>query len=260
MINCNPETVSTDYDTSDRLYFEPLTARGRARIVRHRAAARDPARRHRAVWRPDPAEAGRALEPPGCRSWGPPRRDRPCRGSRALPASLITTSLGRAQPRTASPIRSSRPAWSPARSACRLVSPPSYVLGGRAMQIIRDQDLTSSRLPARHPAGTGAFGRQGALPERQDQPDQLRARHRSVPVRPLSVGRHRARRRLSVRRQGHGASWSAASWSISRKPAFTRGTRRARCRRIRWLRTTVEPTWLSQARALARRGSASWGS
>ena len=25
MINCNPETVSTDYDTSDRLYFEPLT-------------------------------------------------------------------------------------------------------------------------------------------------------------------------------------------------------------------------------------------
>ena len=30
MVNCNPETVSTDYDTSDRLYFEPLTDRGRA--------------------------------------------------------------------------------------------------------------------------------------------------------------------------------------------------------------------------------------
>ncbi len=30
MVNCNPETVSTDYDTSDRLYFEPLTARRRA--------------------------------------------------------------------------------------------------------------------------------------------------------------------------------------------------------------------------------------
>ena len=27
MVNCNPETVSTDYDTSDRLYFEPLTWR-----------------------------------------------------------------------------------------------------------------------------------------------------------------------------------------------------------------------------------------
>ena len=41
MVNCNPETVSTDYDTSDRLYFEPLTRedvlqrdRGRAAIGR----------------------------------------------------------------------------------------------------------------------------------------------------------------------------------------------------------------------------------
>ena len=37
MINCNPETVSTDYDTSDRLYFEPLTAGGRAGDPAHRA-------------------------------------------------------------------------------------------------------------------------------------------------------------------------------------------------------------------------------
>src|ERR1041384_5992478 len=34
MINCNPETVSTDYDTSDRLYFEPLTAEDVLEIVR----------------------------------------------------------------------------------------------------------------------------------------------------------------------------------------------------------------------------------
>ena len=31
MVNCNPETVSTDYDTSDRLYFEPLSAEDGAR-------------------------------------------------------------------------------------------------------------------------------------------------------------------------------------------------------------------------------------
>ena len=36
MLNCNPETVSTDYDTSDRLYFEPLTRRGRAQRDRRR--------------------------------------------------------------------------------------------------------------------------------------------------------------------------------------------------------------------------------
>ena len=34
MVNCNPETVSTDYDTSDRLYFEPLTAEDVLEIIR----------------------------------------------------------------------------------------------------------------------------------------------------------------------------------------------------------------------------------
>lgn len=34
MVNCNPETVSTDYDTSDRLYFEPITAEHVLHIVR----------------------------------------------------------------------------------------------------------------------------------------------------------------------------------------------------------------------------------
>ena len=33
MVNCNPETVSTDYDTSDRLYFEPLTAEDVANVL-----------------------------------------------------------------------------------------------------------------------------------------------------------------------------------------------------------------------------------
>ena len=36
MVNCNPETVSTDYDTSDRLYFEPLTLEDVLEIVRAR--------------------------------------------------------------------------------------------------------------------------------------------------------------------------------------------------------------------------------
>ncbi len=40
MINCNPETVSTDYDTSDRLYFEPLTAEDVLEIIRARAKQR----------------------------------------------------------------------------------------------------------------------------------------------------------------------------------------------------------------------------
>ena len=39
MVNCNPETVSTDYDTSDRLYFEPLTAEDVLEIIRVEASA-----------------------------------------------------------------------------------------------------------------------------------------------------------------------------------------------------------------------------
>ncbi len=54
MVNCNPETVSTDYDTSDRLYFEPVTLEDVLEIV----APGEAQGRHRAVWRPDPAEAG----------------------------------------------------------------------------------------------------------------------------------------------------------------------------------------------------------
>ena len=38
MVNCNPETVSTDYDTSDRLYFEPLTAEDVIEMVRREQA------------------------------------------------------------------------------------------------------------------------------------------------------------------------------------------------------------------------------
>ena len=49
MVNCNPETVSTDYDTSDRLYFEPLTYEDVMAIYEHEAAERRSHRRHRPV-------------------------------------------------------------------------------------------------------------------------------------------------------------------------------------------------------------------
>ena len=86
MINCNPETVSTDPDTSDRLYFEPLTAedvlgdlpgRGEPR----RAPGRDrPARRADALEAGAPSGAGGRADPGHLA-----RRHRPGRGPRALP-------------------------------------------------------------------------------------------------------------------------------------------------------------------------------
>ena len=82
MVNCNPETVSTDYDTSDRLYFEPLVARGGARRLRARAARgrRDPVRR------PDAAEARAARSRRrATRSWA--RRSRRSTSPRTASAS-----------------------------------------------------------------------------------------------------------------------------------------------------------------------------
>ena len=87
MINCNPETVSTDYDTSDRLYFEPLTSEDVLAILAKEQEAGVVEGRHRAVRRPDPLET-RAHD----RTFGraDPRHvgrfDRPRRGSRPLQA------------------------------------------------------------------------------------------------------------------------------------------------------------------------------
>ena len=56
MVNCNPETVSTDYDTSDRLYFEPLTFEDVWAIYEHETSAGADVGSHRPVRRADSAE------------------------------------------------------------------------------------------------------------------------------------------------------------------------------------------------------------
>ena len=70
MLNCNPETVSTDFDTSDRLYFEPLTHRRRARGRRDREK---PIGCDRAAgWADAAQDLGQsARKRPACRFWAP---------------------------------------------------------------------------------------------------------------------------------------------------------------------------------------------
>ena len=98
MVNCNPETVSTDYDTSDRLYFEPLTAEDVLEIIACRAGERHAARRHRAVRRPDAAEARQARwRRPASRSSAP--RPTPSTSPRtATASSTCCDRLGLKQP------------------------------------------------------------------------------------------------------------------------------------------------------------------
>ena len=54
MVNCNPETVSTDFDTSDRLYFEPLTLEDVLAIV----DVEKPSWCDCSIWRPDALKIG----------------------------------------------------------------------------------------------------------------------------------------------------------------------------------------------------------
>ena len=144
MVNCNPETVSTDYDTSDRLYFEPLTLEDVLEIV-------DKEKPKGVIVQyggQTPLKLARALEAAGVPIIGTsPGLDRSRRRSRALPED----------DREARPARSRRtaPRATPdeALALAReigypLVVRPSYVLGGRAMEVVHDDaDLraTSAR-------------------------------------------------------------------------------------------------------------------
>ena len=65
MVNCNPETVSTDYDTADRLFFEPLTVENVGEIIRREKEKGAGYRRYRAVWWADTAQYRHALEKMG---------------------------------------------------------------------------------------------------------------------------------------------------------------------------------------------------
>ena len=81
MVNCNPETVSTDYDTSDRLYFEPLGAEEVLAVCERE----QPEGVVIQFGGQTPLKLARAIEAAGFRILGTPyRRDRPRRGPRAL--------------------------------------------------------------------------------------------------------------------------------------------------------------------------------
>ena len=70
MINCNPETVSTDYDTTDRLYFEPLTFEDVMAVITKEQSARRAGVVPRAVRRADAAQARAAASGGGRRNSG----------------------------------------------------------------------------------------------------------------------------------------------------------------------------------------------
>ena len=164
MVNCNPETVSTDYDTSDRLYFEPLTLDDVSNIIEAEQAS--------AVAGGGPGIAGIIVSLGG---------QTPLKLAGDLPADLIAGT----SPESID-LAEDRERWNalcerleipqPPGGTCSTVAEaievvagvgypalmrPSYVLGGRAMTIVHDED--DLRAAMAELASMGSLGREGGL-------------------------------------------------------------------------------------------------
>ncbi|MGL4449409.1 MAG: carbamoyl-phosphate synthase large subunit, partial [Shewanella sp.] len=134
MVNCNPETVSTDYDTSDRLYFEPVTLEDVLEIVR----IEKPKGVIVQYGGQTPLKLARALEAAGVPIIGtsPDAIDRAEDRERFQQA---IQRLEMKQPENDTVTTVEGAVIAAERIGYPLVVRPSYVLGGRAMEIVYDQ-------------------------------------------------------------------------------------------------------------------------
>ncbi len=135
MINCNPETVSTDYDTSDRLYFEPLTAQDVLAVIEQE--------------RPEgvivqfggqtPLRLAKELEDAGVKLLGTPVDAIDLAEDRGRFGAMLER-LGIAHPPYGTALSAEEAETIAGRVGFPLLVRPSYVLGGRAMEICYSTD------------------------------------------------------------------------------------------------------------------------
>ena len=137
MVNCNPETVSTDYDTSDRLYFEPLTFEHVMEILR---VEQENGTLHGVIVQfggQTPLKLANALESEGIPILGTTPDAIDLAEDRERFQALVNQ-LGLKQPNNGIASTDAQ-AFDIAKDiGFPLVIRPSYVLGGRAMEIVRD--------------------------------------------------------------------------------------------------------------------------
>ena len=137
MVNCNPETVSTDYDTSDRLYFEPLTFEHVMEILR---VERDNGTLHGVIVQfggQTPLKLANALFDEGIPILGTTPDAIDLAEDRERFQQLVQK-LGLKQPHNGIAHSDAEALEIAGEIGFPLVIRPSYVLGGRAMEIVRD--------------------------------------------------------------------------------------------------------------------------
>ena len=145
MINCNPETVSTDYDTSDRLYFEPLTAEDVLEVLR---TEQQNGTLHGVIVQfggQTPLKLANALGRAGIPILGTDPDAIDLAEDRDRFQKLLTR-LDLRQPKNGIAHSVEQARLVATEIGFPLVVRPSYVLGGRAMQIIRDENGLSNYL------------------------------------------------------------------------------------------------------------------
>jgi carbamoyl-phosphate synthase large subunit len=160
MVNCNPETVSTDYDTSDRLFFEPLTAEDVLAVCRRLADRGELAGVVVALGGQTPLKLARTLEAAGIPVLGTAPDSIDLAEDRERFRQLCER-LEIAQPPGGTATTTDGARAVAAAVGYPVLVRPSYVLGGRAMQIVFDErglDEAMAEL-----AAGGSLGREGGL-------------------------------------------------------------------------------------------------
>ncbi|HSN02248.1 MAG TPA: carbamoyl-phosphate synthase large subunit [Acidimicrobiales bacterium] len=163
MVNCNPETVSTDYSTSDRLYFEPLTPEDVAAVIEaEQEACADGARVAGVIVSlggQTPLKLSHSLDP--ALVLGTPVASIDAAEDREH-WSAICQRLGLRQPPggVATSLAEARAVVS--RIGYPVLVRPSYVLGGRAMEIVYD-DESLARVMDNLTSAHGALAREGGV-------------------------------------------------------------------------------------------------
>ena len=135
MVNCNPETVSTDYDTSNRLYFEPLTAEDVLEILHVEASRGELVGVIVQFGGQTPLNLARALEKAGIPILGTSPDAIDLAEDRERFAALVSR-LGLKQPANGLARSRDEAIAAASRIGYPVLMRPSYVLGGRAMEIV----------------------------------------------------------------------------------------------------------------------------
>jgi len=163
MLNCNPETVSTDYDTSDRLYFEPLTPEDLANVIAaERAASQGEGRLVGVIVSlggQTPLKLAAGIDEELVLGTSPASIDLAEDRERW---NELCERLGIPQPPGGTATTPAEAVAVADRVGYPVLVRPSYVLGGRAMEIVYDDERLVAAVEAMSAVG-GALGREGGV-------------------------------------------------------------------------------------------------